>query len=80
MSHWENEFGDVFESREDAYEDSWNKMEDFELANALEYIIGFRALLEWAMQQDGFYEYFSEQIDEAENEFFSEHYYEVEDE
>lgn len=80
MSHWENEFGDEFETREEAFEDVTEKMNDMDLACSLESIIGFKALLDWAMAQDGFWEHFCDEIEQAEMEFFSDNYYEVEDE
>ena len=80
MSHWENEFGDVFETREDAFEDVSEKMDDTDLACSLESIIGFKTLLDWAVTQDGFWEHFCDEVSEAELEFFSDNYYEVEDE
>lgn len=80
MSHWENEFGDEFETREEALESVTERMDDRDLTCALEYSIGFSVLLDWAMQQDGFWDHFCDEIEQAEMEFFSDNYYEVEDE
>lgn len=80
MSHWENDFGDEFETREEAFEDVTEKMDDMDLARGLESIIEFKVLLEWAMKQDGFWDHFCDEIEQAEMEFFDDNYYEVIDE
>ena len=80
MSHWENEFGDEFATREEALESVTEKMDYTDLACALEYSIGFRTLFDWAMQQDGFWDHFCKEIESAETEFFNDNYYEVEEE
>jgi hypothetical protein len=74
---WENDWGETFDTEEEARENVQQHMEreDYELQ--LEYIISHSKLLAWAMEQDAFYERFEEEISKAEAEFFDENYHEV---
>lgn len=76
---WENDWGEVFDTEEEARENVWKHMdrEDYELE--LGYIIRYDKLLAWAMEQDAFYERFQEDISKAEAEFFDENYHKIEE-
>ncbi len=79
MNHWENDFGEEFETEEEAREDAFEKMEQADLIEGLEISIGFTTLLEWAMKQPNFWDDFNDAICEAEDIFFRDNYYEVKD-
>ena len=76
---WENDFGETFDTEEEARENVWEHMEREDYEDELEYIINHSKLLSWAMDQDAFYERFQEEISKAEAEFFDEYYHEIEE-
>lgn len=79
MAHWENDWGEEFETEEDAREDVVEKMDWSAYEDELQYTISWHTLFEWARQQDGFFERFETNFYDAENEFFKANYHEVED-
>lgn len=80
MAQWENDWGDEFETEEDARENVIEKMEWSDYEEELQYIISFHDLFVWAHNQVGFYEYFENELNEAENNFFKANYHEVNEE
>lgn len=77
---WENDWGETFDTEEEARENVYEHMKRDDYEWQLEYIISHDKLLAWAMEQDAFYERFQEEISKAEAEFFDEFYHEVEEE
>lgn len=78
MNHWEDEFGNRFETEEEARDDSYEKMSKFDLIGHLGTILSYTEILEWAMHQDDFWERFDSAIFAAQDEFFQDYYFEVE--
>lgn len=77
MAHWENDWGEEFETEEEARE---NVLENIEWADYEEQffdIVPFHNLFEWARKQDGFFEDFEMELCEAENRFFNDNYHEI---
>ena len=77
---WENEWGEKFDTEEEARENVWERMECEDYEWRLEDIISYSQLLMWAMKQDAFYERFQDDISKVEAEFFDDYYYKVEEE
>lgn len=77
---WENEFGEQFETEEEAREDVYESMELQDYINGLAEKIDKSQLLEWCWQQTKgkFIDDFNDEIAEVEDDFFRENYYEVE--
>lgn len=72
----------VFDNGEDAYLDSIENEAQEDLFNTLicmDWLICYDELLEWAMEQDGFWERFQDEITEARQHNFDEDYSEIED-
>lgn len=76
---WKNDWGEEFDTEEDARENVWKHMGRDHYEDRLEYIINHSKLLSWAMDQDAFYEAFQKEINEAEEEFFDDYYHEIEE-
>ena len=77
MSKYEDAWGTVM-TEDEAKEDLNEKME---ISDYLYYLpISFDKILEWCFTQQGFYEQFYDALTSAENEYFIEHYTEIEDE
>lgn len=77
---WENDWGEEFDTEEEARENIHEHMDRDDYKWRLGYIISCDKLLAWAMEQDAFYERFQEEISRAEGEFFEDNYHEVEEE
>lgn len=72
----------VFNSEESAYLDSIENETQEDLFNTLvcmDWLIRYDELLLWAMEKDGFWEYFQDEITEARQRNFDEDYSEIED-
>ena len=77
---WVSEWGDEFETEEEARDDALEKMDWNDYVDEFEYLISYRELLDWARQQPGFWERFEQDASEAEGEFFDRNYHEEESE
>lgn len=77
MSKYEDLFGTVM-TEEEARDDMHEKMDIFDYLNYLS--VDFNEVLEWCFSQPDFYERFSNELTSAENEYFTDHYVEIEDE
>ena len=73
MEIWRRDDGVEFDSEEGAYLDSLEYCDD-ELADTLCNIVDDNKLLCWAMQQDGFWEAFDDEITEARGMLFEDYY------
>jgi len=78
-THWENDFGEEFETEEEARDDVYEKMDQIDLIEGLKTSISFTTLLAWAIKQPNFWDDFNDAVYEAENMFFHDNYHEVED-
>lgn len=76
------EFGNEFETYEEAAESCVETMETDDYIESLEYQIDYSRLLNWAMKQQSFFEDFEDEIHKAEEEFCNNYisYYEDEKE
>lgn len=79
MSHWKNDFGCTYEDEEEARESAFEFMDGADYAENLSASIPYDELLSWAMKQDNFWVDFEEQVREAEDNFFTDHYREIEE-
>ena len=79
-THWENEWGDEFETREDAFEDACERMDSTDLDEELGMVLSFSDLLDWCWRQPNFMDDFDDAIQKAERNYFENNYYEVKDE
>ena len=71
-----------FDSEEDAWLDSIENETHDDLLDTLiclDWLIPYSTLLEWAMEQDGFWERFQDEISEARQRNFEEDYSDIED-
>lgn len=77
---WENEFGEQFETEEEARENAFDTMALGEYIDRLAKKIDKSQLLEWCWQQTHgkFIDDFNDEIAEVEDDFFRDNYYEVE--
>lgn len=73
---WTNEWGNEFDNEQDARLDVPSRMSWDDYKNELMYSISFDELIDWARDQIGFESHFSEQLKQAEDEFFENNYYE----
>lgn len=76
---WRNEWGDATPDRDEMWEWVMEHMDEDDLAIEFFNIVDPYRLLEWARKQDGFYEKFEDQIQEAEQNFFDEYAWEDDD-
>lgn len=77
---WENEWGDTFNSEEEAYEDCLDRMTTEDYADEMFFHLSSDDLLHWAMEQEGFWERFADVIADIRQEFFTNYYSKIEDE
>lgn len=77
---WENEWGDIFDSEEEAYEDCCSRMTIDDYADGMIYHLSYDDLLQWAMEQEGFWEHFEDIMANIRQEFFINYYSEIENE
>ena len=80
MAHYEDRYnGDFFETEDDAREAALEEMSWDDYEEKFKTSIGFSALFTWARTQPGFFEYFENEIYEAESDYFDENFVLVED-
>lgn len=79
MAHYENLYGDIYETEEDVWDEIHNSMSWDDYAEKLEKSIGFDKLFDWAKSQDGFFEQFENEFYDAEYDYFKENYKLIED-
>ena len=79
---WENDFGEEFETQEEARENVYERMELDDYLTRISDIIDVDKLLRWAWGKADFFETFDEEVLDAERRFFEDNYHEcvVEDE
>ena len=79
---WVCEDGDRFDTQEEAYEDALKKMDWDDLADFFRNYVGFTEFLKWASEQDNFWAKYEDDMYRAEEDYFTENYWEeeVEDE
>ena len=80
MAHWENDWGEEFETEKDAREDVVEKMDWDAYEQEMQYSISWHDLFKWAREQPGFFDHFEIDFYNAENEFFNANYHEVDEE
>lgn len=69
-----------FNSEEEAFGDAYVEvLTDGVTGNYLKPWVSYDALLDWAMKQDGFFDYFADDISKAQQDFFNDFYFEMED-
>lgn len=78
--YWENDWGDTFETEEEARNNVYDRMTDDDLIEELGYSIGYTELILWAMKQDQFFIDYADAIEEARDSFFRSNYHYVEEE
>lgn len=71
---WISAWGDEFDNKKDAQQHAKEQMDWDSYKDELQYIISFDQLLEWAHNQDSFWNDFQNEIATAEKEFFSNNY------
>lgn len=74
---WENDFGEEFETEEEAHDNLYERMELDDYLTRIGDRVDVQKLLRWAWRQGGFYEAFYDEIVAAEDSFFEENYREV---
>lgn len=68
--------GASFETEEEAREHAWETMDEFDLCMYLSHFLGYQDLLNWCLKQDKFFETFEDEFCQAEEEYFSDNYWE----
>lgn len=69
-----------FDSEDEAFQDAFNEMLfNGDIGDYLQEHISYSDLLDWAMKQDGFYDYFGDKIIKAQQNYFNDFYVEMED-
>lgn len=71
---WVSSWGDEFDDEKDARQHAKKQMDWDSYKDELQYTISFDRLLEWAHDQDSFWDEFQDEITAAEEEFFSNNY------
>lgn len=74
MAIWVSAWGNEFEKEEAAREDAREHMDWDSYKEELQYTITFDQLLDWAHEQESFFDAFQEEISDAEGEFFLNNY------
>ena len=76
---WENEWGQEFDSEEEAFNDVHDKMEWSDYKESMQYSISWDALFDFARNHEDFFDHFEREISRAEEEFFTNYYHSVDD-
>lgn len=71
---WVSPWGDEFDDEKDVRQDAKDHMDWDSYKNELQYLITYDELLEWASNQDSFWDNFQDEVATAEEEFFSSNY------
>lgn len=77
MEYWQRWDNKRFDTEEEAWEDYYNNEDNQELVDYLLHTVenfDFERLLNWAIQQDGFFEIFQDEIAQARQEAFNASY------
>ena len=77
MKYWQRWDNKCFDTEEEAWEDYYNNEDSQELVDYLSHTVenfDFERLLDWAIQQDGFFEVFQDEIAQARQEAFNDSY------
>ena len=80
MTKWKDDSGRIFETAEEAFDHVRVMMDTHDYKNYFRQYIDFDELLDWAWSHDDFFDDFINDFDAAEEEFFTQHYQEIEDE
>ena len=75
MARWINDWGDEFDNEEDARQRAREQMNWNNYKNELIYILTIDQILDWAREQEGFYDAFQDELACAEGEFFLSNYH-----
>ena len=75
---WESDFGEQFDTIEEAHDAVYEKMELSDYIEGLADKIDIKTLIEWCWHNPKFIDDFEDQICEVEDDYFNEHYYEIE--
>ena len=69
-----------FDSEEEAFDDAYNEMLiDGTAGDYLRNWVSYDTLLDWAIKQDGFFDYFGDEFSKAQQDYFNDFYFEMED-
>jgi len=69
-----------FDSEDEAFGDACMEMlTDGAAEKYLKPWVGYDALLDWAMKQDGFFDVFGDELYKAQQDYFNDFYFEMED-
>lgn len=71
---WVSSWGDEFDDEKDARQDAKERMDWNAYKEELQYLITYDELLEWAHNQNAFWDEFQDEVTTAEEEFFSNNY------
>ena len=69
----------AFDSREEAFDDAFSEMLPDYGEEYLKPWINYDQLLAWAMKQDGFFDVFKNELYKAQQDYFNDFYFEMED-
>ena len=75
MAKWRSDWGDEFDNEEDAHLDAKEHMDWNSYKDELIYILTIDQILDWAREQEGFYDAFQDELAAAEGEFFLSNYH-----
>lgn len=76
---WENDYGDEFETEDEAREDAVENMTKEDYLEYFENHVNTRELLEWAWRQVTFFEDFENQLMDAEDAYFNDCYHKIDE-
>ena len=79
MAYYTTDWGDQFDTYEEAREACLQHMDTCDLSEELQYSVSFYELLLWAMKQPSFFDDFADKLSAAEKEFCNEYIHEWED-
>ena len=77
MKQWEKYDGDIFDTETEAREDAWTDMTWEVWEEELSPLISYHKLFDYARQKEDFFLKFENEFCEAENNYFEEHYSEI---
>lgn len=69
-----------FDCESDAFDDARNEMlADMSIEEYLKPWVSYDELFDWAMEQDGFFDAFDDELYKAQRDYFNDFYFEMED-
>lgn len=77
--HWHNDWGEEFDSYEEARDKTLEHMEEEDLLDFIFYCRNKDEIIRWAIRQEKFYEEFEDLIHQAEEDFLDEYLSEEEE-